>query len=56
MEGVAAVGENVCLAMSEVGISMGAAWGHAAFAGGVLIAGDAGPKMHPVDILWLVKN
>ena len=28
----------------------------AAFAGGLLIAEDAGPKMHPVDMLWLVKN
>ena len=28
----------------------------AAFAGGLLIAEDAGPKMHPVDMLWLMKN
>lgn len=121
MEGVAADGENVYLAISEVGISMDAAWGHAAwntgakdeadggvialdaelcggvyagaieadynisrlepavmgkhmgeagcdldrianpdniaaFAGGLLIAEDAGPKMHPVDMLWLVRN
>ena len=28
----------------------------ATFAGGLLIAEDAGPKMHPVDMLWLVKN
>jgi hypothetical protein len=28
----------------------------ASFAGGLLIAEDAGPKMHPVDMLWLVKN
>lgn len=119
MEGVAADGENVYLAISEVGISMDAGWGHApwntgardeadggvialdgeacggvyagaieanynisrlephvmgrtieggcdpegianpdniaAFAGGLLIAEDAGPKMHPVDMLWLAK-
>ena len=120
MEGVTADGENVYLAMSEVGISMDASWGHApwntgardetdggaialdgeycggvyagkieadynisnlnpavmgksieagcdpdrianpdniaAFAGGLLIAEDAGPKMHPVDMLWLVRH
>ncbi len=28
----------------------------ASFAGGLLIAEDAGPKMHSVDMLWLVKN
>lgn len=120
MEGVTADGENVYLAISEVGISMDASWGHApwntgardesdggmialdvegcggvyagpigpdynisrlepavmgksgetgcdpdrianpdnvaAFAGGLLIAEDAGPKMHPVDMLWLMKN
>ena len=121
MEGVTADGAHVYLAMSEVGISMDAAWGHApwntgardeadagvialdgeycggvyagkieadynisrlepavmgksigdegcdpqaianpdniaAFAGGLLVAEDAGPKMHPVDMLWLVKN
>ncbi|MGV6849171.1 MAG: alkaline phosphatase PhoX [Marinibacterium sp.] len=28
----------------------------AAFSGGLLIAEDAGPKMHPVDMLWLVRN
>ena len=28
----------------------------ASFSGGLLIAEDAGPKMHPVDMLWLVKN
>jgi hypothetical protein len=119
MEGVAADGENVYLAISEIGISMDASWGHApwntgakdeadpgvialdregcgavyagaieadynisrldphvvgrsieggcdpdgianpdniaAFAGGLLIAEDAGPKMHPVDMLWLAK-
>lgn len=123
MEGVTADGENVYVAMSEVGISMDVKWGHApwhtgardesmpghvgldgeycggvykaeikadysidrlepaimgktlpgenagcdheaianpdnimAFPGGLLIAEDAGPKMHPVDMLWLVKN
>ncbi len=28
----------------------------AAFSGGLLIAEDAGPKKHPADMLWLVKN
>ncbi len=123
MEGVTADGENIYVAMSEVGISMDASWGHApwntgakdesdpgvigldgeycggvykapiladfsfnrlepavmgktlpgekagcdpegianpdnimAFPGGLLIAEDAGPKKHPVDMLWLVKN
>jgi secreted PhoX family phosphatase len=120
MEGITADGAHVYLAMSEVGISMDAKWGHApwntgardkavpgvialdeeacggvyrgaieanynisrldpavmgrsgeggcdpegianpdniaAFSGGLLIAEDAGPKMHPVDMLWLVKN
>lgn len=27
-----------------------------AYSGGLLIAEDAGPKMHPVDMLWLLKN
>jgi len=120
MEGITSDGENVYLAMSEVGISMDTKWGHApwntgakdeanpgtialdgeycggvykapilanydinrleplimgksvekacdpngianpdnisAFSGGLLIAEDAGPKKHPVDMLWLMKN
>ncbi len=123
MEGVTSDGQNVYVAMSEVGISMDAKWGHApwntgardeanpgtialdgeycggvykapikadydidrlepavmgktlpgdkagcdpdgianpdnisAFRGGLLIGEDAGPKMHPVDMLWLVRN
>ncbi len=27
-----------------------------AFSGGLLIAEDAGPKMHPVDMLWLIRH
>lgn len=27
-----------------------------AFSGGLIIGEDAGPKMHPVDMVWLLKN
>jgi uncharacterized protein len=120
MEGVTSDGKNVYLAISEIGISMDAKWGHApwntgdrdktasgaialtaegcggvykaaieadynisrleplvvgksvgkardperianpdniaAFRGGLLIAEDAGPKKHPVDMLWLYRD
>ncbi len=120
MEGVTADGAHLWLAMSEIGISMDTAWGHApwhtgakdeaepgeialdaelcggvyraeigadydvsrlepaiigrstdagcdpdgiaapdnitTFAGGLLVAEDAGSKLHPVDMLWLVRT